>query len=229
MLAMIEHLPIAKIDPSWNKLLKNEFDSTYFAQLSEFVRGEYASGTCYPPIEKVFKAFDACPLSRVKVVIIGQDPYINPNQANGLCFSVEEGGHLPPSLVNIFKEVSTDLGVARPTNGDLTRWAEDGVLLLNATLTVRAGASGSHQRRGWETFTQAAIDAVNRECDHLVFMLWGAPAQKSSARIDPSKHLVLQAPHPSPLSAYRGFFGCKHFSRANTWLVEKGLTPVRWY
>jgi uracil-DNA glycosylase len=229
MLAMIEHLPNAKIDPSWNKLLKNEFDSTYFAQLSEFVRGEYASGTCYPPIEKVFNAFNSCPISRVKVVIIGQDPYINPNQANGLSFSVEEGGHLPPSLVNIFKEVSTDLGVARPTNGDLTRWAAEGVLLLNATLTVRAGASGSHQRRGWENFTQAAIDAVNSECDHLVFMLWGAPAQKNATRIDPSKHLVLQAPHPSPLSAYRGFFGCKHFSRANTWLIEKGLTPVRWY
>ncbi len=220
---------IAQIDPSWKELLKKEFDSEYFARLTEFVRGEYASGTCYPPVEKVFNAFNSCLPSRVKVVIIGQDPYINPNQANGLSFSVEEGVSLPPSLVNIFKEVSHDFGVAQPVNGDLTRWAEDGVLLLNATLTVRAGSSGSHQRQGWETFTQAAIEAINVHCEHVVFMLWGAPAQKNAARINPSKHLVLQAPHPSPLSAYRGFFGCKHFSRANAWLVDKGVKPVAWY
>ncbi len=220
---------IAPIDPHWKELLKKEFDSAYFARLTEFVRGEYASGTCYPPIEKVFNAFNICLPSRVKVVIIGQDPYINPNQANGLCFSVNEGTALPPSLVNIFKEISSDFGVAPPVNGDLTRWAEAGVLLLNATLTVRAGSSGSHQRHGWETFTQAAIEAINAHCDHVVFMLWGAPAQKNAAQINLSKHLVLQAPHPSPLSAYRGFFGCKHFSQANTWLIEKGVKPVAWY
>jgi len=220
---------LAKIDPSWHALLKNEFEQPYFEQLAAFVEGEYASGVCYPPKEKIFNAFNACDLSRVKVVIIGQDPYINPNQANGLCFSVNEGTVLPPSLVNIFKELASDLCIAPPVNGDLSRWAAEGVLLLNATLTVRAGHSASHQRQGWETFTQAVITAINSHCDHLVFMLWGAPAQKNAARIDQTKHLVLQAPHPSPLSAYRGFFGCKHFSRANAWLIEKGVKPVAWY
>lgn len=220
---------LAKIDPSWHALLKHEFEQPYFEQLTAFVEGEYASGVCYPPKEKIFNAFNACGLSGVKVVIIGQDPYINPNQANGLCFSVNEGTAIPPSLVNIFKELASDLNIAPPESGDLSRWAGEGVLLLNATLTVRASHSASHQRQGWETFTQAVITAINAHCDHLVFMLWGAPAQKNAARIDQTKHLVLQAPHPSPLSAYRGFFGCKHFSRANAWLIEKGVKPVAWY
>lgn len=219
---------IAKIEPSWKVLLKGEFEQDYFVQLSAFIEGEYERQLCYPPKDLIFNALNSCPVDRVKVVIIGQDPYINPKQANGLCFSVTDEVELPPSLVNIFKEIGSDLDIPQPRRGDLSRWANQGVILLNATLTVRANQSGSHQKQGWEIFTQAVVEAINRECDHVVFMLWGAFAQKKAAYIDQSKHLVLTAPHPSPLSAYRGFFGCKHFSHANAWLIEKGMAPIAW-
>ena len=216
------------IHPSWKSVLQEEFNKPYFSQLTDFVKKEYAENICYPKGKQIFSAFDHCPLDRVKVVIIGQDPYHKPGQAHGLCFSVQDGTPFPPSLQNIFKEITDDLGRPRPTSGDLTRWADQGVLLLNATLTVRAHRAGSHQGHGWETFTDAAIRCLNAERQHLVYMLWGAYAQKKGASIDTSRNLVLTSPHPSPLSAHRGFFGNRHFSRANDYLVALGESPIDW-
>jgi uracil-DNA glycosylase len=219
---------VVRIEASWERRLHGEFEKDYFARLTQFVRSEYATTTVYPPGKLIFNAFDLCPFDQVKVVIIGQDPYHGPGQAHGVCFSVNEGVPFPPSLRNIFKEIQDDLGTPIPATGDLTRWAKQGVLLLNATLTVRAGQAGSHQRQGWEEFTDAAIRALATERDHLVFILWGAYAQKKGAFIDRSRHLVLASAHPSPLSAYNGFFGNKHFSRTNAYLVEHGETPIQW-
>lgn len=217
-----------KIESGWKAQLQTEFDKPYFSQLTQFVRSEYATATCYPPGNLIFNAFNLCPFDKVRVVIIGQDPYHEPGQAHGLCFSVNEGVAFPPSLQNIFKEIQDDLGVPVPASGNLTRWAEQGVLLLNATLTVRAHQAGSHQRRGWEEFTDAVIRQLNQNREHLVFILWGSYAQKKGAIIDRSRHLVLTSAHPSPLSVYRGFYGNHHFSRANAYLQENGLPPVRW-
>lgn len=217
-----------RIEESWKRRLTPEFAKPYFEKLTGFVRHEYATGTVYPPGKLIFNAFDLCPFDKVKVVIIGQDPYHEPGQAQGLCFSVNNGVTFPPSLVNIFKEIHDDLGTPVPTNGDLTRWCQQGVLLLNATLTVRAHLAGSHQRQGWEEFTDAAIRALATEREHLVFILWGAYAQKKGAFIDRERHLVLTSAHPSPLSAYNGFFGNKHFSRTNAYLIEHGKTPIEW-
>ena len=217
-----------RIEKSWKQRLAPEFEKEYFVKLTEFVRAEYASKTIYPPARLIFNAFDHCPFDDVKVVIIGQDPYHGPGQAHGLCFSVAEGVPNPPSLQNIFKEILSDLGKPLPPNGDLTRWARQGVLLLNATLTVQAHQAGSHQRKGWETFTDAAIRHLAEEREHLVFILWGAYAQKKGAFIDCNKHLVLTSAHPSPLSAYNGFFGNKHFSRANEYLKAHGMAEIEW-
>ena len=217
-----------RIDSSWKEHLQAEFDKPYFKTLTDFVRAEYARGTVYPAGRNIFNAFDLCPFDKVKVVIIGQDPYHEPGQAHGLCFSVQDGVQFPPSLRNIFKEISDDLGKPVPVSGDLTRWARQGVLLLNATLTVRAGQAGSHQGRGWEEFTDAAIRELNAGRDGLVFILWGGYAKKKGAIIDRSRHLVLSSAHPSPLSAYNGFFGNHHFSLTNKWLVEHGKTPIEW-
>ncbi len=217
-----------RIEPSWHKLLAEEFEKPYFQSLAGFVRSRYAAATVFPPAARIFAAFDACPVADVKVVILGQDPYHGPGQANGLCFSTAPGVDIPPSLVNIFKEVSSDTGAPAPANGDLQRWARQGVLLLNATLTVEAHRAGSHQGMGWETFTDAAIARLAAEREHLVFMLWGSYAQRKQALIDPARHLILRAPHPSPLSAYRGFFGCKHFTQANTYLASHGIEPIKW-
>lgn len=217
-----------RIEESWKRRLAREFEKEYFVKLTDFVRTEYARTTIYPPARLIFNAFDHCPFDKVKVVIIGQDPYHGPGQAHGLCFSVAEGVPNPPSLQNIFKEIQSDLGKPLPANGDLTRWANQGVLLLNATLTVQAHQAGSHQRRGWEEFTDAAIRILAEEREHLVFILWGAYAQKKGAFIDRSKHLVLTSAHPSPLSAYNGFFGNKHFSRTNEYLTAHGVTPIKW-
>jgi len=217
-----------KIAPSWREKLNPEFGKPYFQQLIGFVREEYKTHTVYPPGKEIFRAFDICEFKDAKVVIIGQDPYHGPGQANGLCFSVADGVRPPPSLVNIFKEIRADIGAPVPSSGNLERWAKQGVLLLNATLTVRASSPGSHQNKGWETFTDAAIDSVSRDRDNLVFMLWGSYAQKKGMVIDRSRHLVLQSAHPSPFSADRGFFGSKHFSKANEYLVSKGIEPVQW-
>ena len=217
-----------RIEESWKQKLTPEFEKDYFIKLTEFVRAEYASKTIYPPAKQIFNAFDHCPFDDVKVVIIGQDPYHGPGQAHGLCFSVAEGIPNPPSLQNIFKEIMSDLGKPMPANGDLTRWARQGVLLLNATLTVQAHQAGSHQRKGWEEFTDAAIRLLAEEREHLVFILWGAYAQKKGAFIDRSKHLVLASAHPSPLSAYNGFFGNKHFSRTNEYLKAHGIAEIEW-
>ena len=218
-----------KIDPSWYEVLQPQFEAPYFAQLKEFLVAERQQYTCYPPGSKIFAAFDTTPFDKVKVVILGQDPYHEAGQAMGLCFSVPQGIQVPPSLVNIIKEINTDLGVDIPlTCGDLSGWAEQGVLLLNATLTVRAHQAGSHQRHGWETFTDAAIQALSQQRSGLVFLLWGSYAIAKRALIDQTKHLVLTAPHPSPLSAYRGFFGCRHFSQANNYLVQQGQQPIDW-
>ena len=217
-----------KIDQSWKEHLQTEFDKPYFKTLTDFVKEEYAHGPVYPPGRLIFNAFDLCPFDKVKVVIIGQDPYHEPGQAHGLCFSVNEGVPFPPSLRNIFKEISDDLGKPVPANGDLTRWAQQGVLLLNATLTVRAGQAGSHQGKGWEEFTDAAIRELNSGRDGLVFILWGGYAKKKGAIIDRSRHLVLSSAHPSPLSAYNGFFGNHHFSLTNKWLTDHGQTPIEW-
>ena len=219
---------MVKIHPSWHERLRSEFEAPYFRELTEFVRHEYRTTTCYPPAAQVFAAFDLCPFEQVKVVLLGQDPYHEPGQAEGLCFSVPEGVRQPPSLVNIFKELETDLGIAPPQCGSLRRWAEQGVLLLNATLTVRAHAAGSHQGRGWETWTDAVIRRLSDERDGLVFLLWGSYAQRKGGCIDTARHLVLRSPHPSPLSAYRGFFGNRHFSQANAYLVAQGRTPIQW-
>ncbi len=217
-----------KIEESWKAHIGSEFDKQYFIDLTQFVREEYMHTTCYPPGKMIFNAFNLCSFDKVKVVIIGQDPYHEPGQAHGLCFSVNDGIQFPPSLVNIFKEIQNDFGTPAPQSGNLTRWAEQGVLLLNATLTVRAHQAGSHQRRGWEEFTDAAIKALANDREHIVFILWGSYAQGKAAYIDPSRHLVLKSAHPSPLSAYRGFFGNKHFSRANDYLVQNGETPIKW-
>lgn len=217
-----------RIEESWKQRLAPEFEKDYFVKLTEFVRTEYASQTIYPPAKLIFNAFDHCPFNEVKVVIIGQDPYHGPGQAHGLCFSVTEGVPNPPSLHNIFKEILSDLGKPLPPNGDLTRWARQGVLLLNATLTVQGGKAGSHQRKGWEEFTDAAIRHLAEEREHLVFILWGAYAQKKGAFIDRNKHLVLTSAHPSPLSAYNGFFGNKHFSRTNEYLKAHGIAEIDW-
>ena len=202
-----------RIEETWRRHLQTEFDAPYFAELVSFVRQEYQQGRVYPPGKLIFNAFDQCPFDKVKVVIIGQDPYHEPGQAQGLCFSVPDGVQIPPSLINIYKEIEDDLGVKCPPSGDLTRWARQGVLLLNATLTVREHQAGSHQRRGWEQFTDAVIATLSRERDGLVFLLWGSYAQSKRMLIDSSRHLVLQSPHPSPLSAHRGFFGNHHFSQ----------------
>ncbi len=217
-----------KIEESWRQHLQSEFDKPYFRQLVDFVKSEYATRQIFPPGRQIFNAFNLCPFDKVKVVIIGQDPYHDDGQANGLCFSVNPGTDFPPSLQNIFKEIADDLGRPIPTDGDLSRWASQGVLLLNATLTVRAHQAGSHQGRGWEQFTDAAITQLSAHRDHLVFMLWGAYARAKSALIDHGKHCILTCAHPSPLSAYRGFFGCKHFSKANAWLTAHGISPVEW-
>ncbi len=217
-----------QIEPTWKARLQPEFDKPYFRELTDFVRGEYRKGAVYPPGRLIFNAFNLCPFNRVKVVIIGQDPYHGPGQAHGLCFSVNDEVPFPPSLLNIFKEITSDVGTAMPASGNLTRWAEQGVLLLNAILTVRAHQAGSHQNRGWETFTDAAIRLLAEEREHLVFILWGAYAQRKGAFIDRDRHLVLASPHPSPLSAYNGFFGNRHFSRANAYLREHGETEIAW-
>lgn len=218
-----------KIENSWKSVLRDEFDKDYFVRLTEFVREEYRTAEAvFPPGNKIFAAFDATPFDEVKVVILGQDPYHNYGQANGLCFSVGDSVQMPPSLVNIFKEVNSDTGAPIPTSGDLTRWARQGVLLLNATLTVRAHQAASHQGRGWEQFTDAAVAALSARRENLVFLLWGNYAKRKGAVIDRSKHLVLESAHPSPLSAYHGFFGNHHFSRANAYLVEHGKVPVVW-
>lgn len=217
-----------RIEDSWRGRLQEEFDKPYFAQLTQFVRGEYTAGTVYPPGREMFAAFDACPFEQVRVVILGQDPYHEPGQAHGLCFSVNDGVQFPPSLVNIFKEIESDLGKPIPRSGNLMRWAQQGVLLLNATLTVRAHQAGSHQNKGWETFTDAVIRRLATEREHIVFILWGSYAQRKGAFIDRNRHCVLQSPHPSPLSAYRGFFGNKHFSRANEYLAQHGYKPIDW-
>lgn len=217
-----------RIEESWKQVLKNEFGKSYFEQLVFFVKQEYAKKQVFPPGRLIFHAFDMCPFEQVRVVILGQDPYHGPGQANGLCFSVNDGVPHPPSLINIFKEIQTDLDTAPPVSGNLERWAKQGVLLLNATLTVRAHEAGSHQNKGWETFTDAAIRALAESRSGIVFMLWGAYAQKKGQFIDRSRHLVLESAHPSPLSAHRGFFGNRHFSQANAYLVAQGNKPVVW-
>ena len=217
-----------KIEQSWKDALSAEFDKDYFVKLTDFVRGEYLSGkTVYPEPKNIFNAFDLCPIDDVKVVIIGQDPYHEPGQAHGLCFSVLPPTPVPPSLVNIYKEIESDLGRKSVTNGDLTHWARQGVLLLNATLTVRAHAAASHAGHGWEEFTDAVIRAVATR-KNIVYMLWGSYAQKKAAFVNPNENLVLKSAHPSPLSAYRGFFGNHHFSRANQYLVQNGKMPIEW-
>lgn len=217
-----------QIEESWKQQLQEEFEKPYFEALTHFVKNEYAQGVVYPPGKLIFNAFNLCPFDRVKVVIIGQDPYHGPGQAHGLCFSVNDGIAFPPSLVNIFKELKNDMGIEKPASGNLTRWAEQGVLMLNATLTVRAHQAGSHQRQGWETFTDAVIRKLAEDREHLVFILWGGYAQRKGAFIDRNRHLVLTSAHPSPLSAYNGFFGNKHFSRTNEYLIAHGEKPIVW-
>lgn len=217
-----------RIAPSWKSRLANEFEKPYFTNLVNFVRQEYSTQTVYPPGKEIFRAFDCCDFGDTKVVIIGQDPYHGPGQANGLCFSVHDGVRIPPSLVNIFKEIREDLGKPIPESGDLTRWAKQGVLLLNATLTVRSSSPGSHQNKGWESFTDAVIKKLSEEKEHVVYLLWGAYAQKKGEIIDRSKNLVLMSAHPSPFSADRGFFGCRHFSKTNEYLKSKGLKEIDW-
>jgi uracil-DNA glycosylase len=221
-------MPDVRLHPSWKKVLTEEFDKPYFVGLTEFVREEYGRSQVYPHGKNIFKALDETPFEAVKVVILGQDPYHGPGQANGLCFSVNEGVRIPPSLRNIFTEIHRDLGKSIPQSGDLSRWAGQGVLLLNATLTVRAGAAGSHQNKGWEVFTDEMIRNLSEKRDHLAFLLWGSYARRKGAVIDRSKHLVLTAPHPSPLSAHRGFIGCGHFSKANEYLRSVGKTEIDW-
>lgn len=217
-----------KIEASWKAKLDTEFQKPYFEALTEFVRQEYQQSRIYPPGSRIFAAFDACAFEDVKVVILGQDPYHGPRQANGLAFSVSDEVPLPPSLRNIYKELQNDLGVPLPDTGDLERWARQGVLLLNATLTVRRGQAGSHQGKGWEEFTDATIGILAAEREHLAFILWGAYAQRKGAVIDSQRHLVIESPHPSPLSASRGFFGSRPFSRANAYLQEWGKEPIEW-
>ena len=217
-----------RIAEPWKALLQDEFDKPYFEELVRFVKSEYSSTTIYPAAKNIFRAFDRCPLDKLKVVIIGQDPYHGEGQAHGLCFSVEDGVAFPPSLQNIFKEIASDLGKPTPANGCLDRWAEQGVLLLNAVLTVRAHQAASHAGRGWEQFTDAVVRKISEQREGIVYMLWGSYAQKKGAVADPHKNLILKSVHPSPLSVYRGFFGCKHFSRANEYLQSIGREPVDW-
>jgi len=219
-----------RLDESWRTALAPEFDKLYFSILTDRIRQAYQyEGPIYPPGGLIFRALDACPLPEVRVVILGQDPYHGAGQAEGLAFSVPAGVAIPPSLINIKKEIASDLG--QPSiipDGHLLPWAEQGVLLLNTTLTVRAGMAASHQGLGWETFTDAIIETINRSCDHVVFLLWGSPARRKGSMIDRTRHLVLEAPHPSPLSAHRGFFGCRHFSQTNAYLTQWGKVPIRW-
>jgi len=217
-----------KIGESWKPQLQEEFEKPYFNQLVSFVKSEYASQVVYPPAKLIFNAFDKCPFDRLKVVILGQDPYHGPGQAHGLCFSVNDGVDFPPSLKNIFKEIQSDTGAPIPASGNLVRWAEQGVLLLNATLTVRAHLAGSHQKRGWEQFTDAVIHTVAERLENVVFILWGNYAISKGEFIDPQKHLILKSVHPSPLSASRGFFGNKQFSTANSYLLAHGKEPIQW-
>ena len=217
-----------KIEESWKRELSAEWEKEYFRRLVVFVKTEYATTTVFPPGGEIFAAFNATPFDKVKVVILGQDPYHDVNQANGLCFSVRDGVPFPPSLLNIFKEIHDDLGNPIPDSGDLSRWARQGVLLLNSTLTVRAHSAGSHQNRGWEQFTDEVIMRLACDREHIVFILWGSYAIKKGAFINRMRHLVLTSPHPSPLSAYRGFFGNRHFSRANEYLVSHGIEPIEW-
>ena len=217
-----------RIDDSWKVQLQPEFEQDYFRDLVNFVRSEYASNTVYPPGNQIFRAFDLSPFDTTKVIILGQDPYHEPGQAHGLCFSVDKGVPFPPSLQNIYKEIRDDIGTVVSSQGDLSDWAKQGVLLLNGTLTVRAHQAGSHQNKGWERFTDAVIHRLAEQREHLVFILWGAYAQRKGAFIDKNKHLVLQSPHPSPLSAHRGFFGNRHFSTANRYLQEHGIEPIIW-
>ncbi|MEP6930325.1 MAG: uracil-DNA glycosylase [Flavobacterium sp.] len=218
-----------KMHDSWKPVLNEEFEKPYFNELISFVKSEYAANICYPKGTQIFSAFDHCHFDQVKVVIIGQDPYHGPNQANGLCFSVNDGIPFPPSLQNIFKEIETDLNKPLPKTGNLERWADQGVFLLNATLTVRQSEAGSHQGKGWEKFTDAVIKQISAESENVVFLLWGGFAQKKATLIDPSKHHILKSGHPSPLSANRGFwFGNKHFSMTNSFLKSKGLKEIEW-
>ena len=218
-----------KLDPSWLKVLGEEFDQPYMVKLKEFLVAQKSSGKIiYPAGSNWFSAFNSTPFDQVKVVILGQDPYHGPNQAHGLCFSVLPGVAIPPSLRNMYQELHSDLGISPPNHGCLTQWADQGVLLLNATLTVEQGNAGAHQGQGWEQFTDRAVHVLNEQREGLVFLLWGSYAQKKGALIDTAKHRVLKAPHPSPLSAHRGFFGCKHFSMTNQYLKEQGLAPIEW-
>jgi len=216
------------LEPEWLEALADQFEQPYMGELKAFLLAERAAHTVYPPGRDMFNAFWCTPLSRVRVVILGQDPYHGPNQAHGLCFSVRRGVPPPPSLVNIFQELRDDLGVPRPTHGELTHWAEQGVLLLNTVLSVRAGQAASHQGRGWERFTDRVIEVLNSRRDGLFFVLWGTPAGRKGSMIDGRRHLILTAPHPSPLSAHRGFFGCRHFSRINALLAARGQVPIDW-
>lgn len=217
-----------RIEPSWKKVLQTEFDQPYFKQLTEFVKKEYLSTTVYPPPKFIFNAFNSTPFNQVKVVILGQDPYHGPNQAHGLCFSVLPPTPPPPSLQNIYKEIKSDIGHITNTSGDLTHWTKQGILLLNATLTVRAHQAGSHQNKGWEQFTDAVIKVLNQQKTGLIFILWGAYARKKGANIDRQRHLVIESTHPSPLSAHAGFFGSKPFSQTNTYLLLNGHQPINW-
>lgn len=218
-----------KLEPTWLEVLGEEFDQPYMTQLKEFLVSQKSAGkTIYPAGYNWFSAFNSTPFDQVKVVILGQDPYHGPNQAHGLCFSVLPGVAIPPSLRNMYQELHSDLGISPPNHGCLTQWAEQGVLLLNATLTVEQGNAGAHQGQGWEQFTDRAVQVLNEQREGLIFLLWGSYAQKKGALIDTTKHRVLKAPHPSPLSAYRGFFGCKHFSMTNQYLNEQGLAPIDW-
>lgn len=217
-----------RIAQDWKEILSEEFSKPYFKELVEFVRAEYAAGEVFPKGRDIFRAFDKCPFEKLKVVIIGQDPYHGVGQANGLCFSVGEGVPFPPSLQNIFKEVNSDTGAPIPTSGNLDRWAEQGVLLLNAVLTVRAHQAASHAGRGWEQFTDAVVRAIATRKQGVVYMLWGSYAQRKGAIADPNNNLILKSVHPSPLSSYRGFFGCRHFSKANDYLANIGKTQIIW-
>ncbi len=217
------------IHPSWKNILGSEFEKTYFRELEEFISTEYSQNTCFPESELIFEAFNRATLDKVKVVIIGQDPYHGPNQAHGLCFSVKEGVKVPPSLINIYKELESDLNKPFTPQGNLEHWANQGVLLINAVLTVRANSAGSHQKKGWEIFTNRVIELISEHKENVVFLLWGGYAKKKGAKIDSSKHLVLTAGHPSPLSAIRGhWFGNKHFSKTNEYLIENGMEPINW-
>jgi uracil-DNA glycosylase len=217
-----------KIEESWKNVLQNEFNKEYFSSLVEFIKKEYQNNTIYPPGNLIFNAFNHCPFDALKVVIIGQDPYHGPGQAQGLCFSVKEGIKFPPSLINIFKEIKNDIGVEIPKTGNLERWANQGVLLLNATLTVKAHQAGSHQNKGWQKFTDSVIEIIANQKTNIVFLLWGAYAQRKAAIVNREKHLVLESVHPSPLSASRGFFGNNHFSKCNSYLEEHNLIPIQW-